>query len=296
MRLAVLLAAVCAAAASGGRVHAADQPHQKAVEAWRAQHEAAYRKEYVPLGGLFPLHEGPNTAGSATGADIVLPKRAPAKIGRFVRAGSVVGFEPEDGALVMAGKIPLKAAVTLRSDAMTEGPDELTIGGVALWVHMSGQRPVIRMRDPNGSVARSFRGFHWFPVDETYRVTGHYIKDPAPRELHVANQLGDEDVVTTDGVVEFTIDGQTVRLRPTVPEPKRLWFVFRDGTSGKETYETARFLYADLRGDGTVVMDFNEAYNPPCSFNPYTTCPLPLPENRLQVRILAGERGYEGHK
>ena len=73
-----------------------------------------------------------------------------------------------------------------------------------------------------------------------------------------------------------------------------MWFTFRDGTSGKETYDTARFLYSDLKGDGTTVLDFNEAYNPPCSFNPFTTCPLPLPENRLKVRILAGERAYTG--
>ena len=70
--------------------------------------------------------------------------------------------------------------------------------------------------------------------------------------------------------------------------------VFRDGTSGKETYEAARFLYADLKADGTTVLDFNQAYNPPCSFNPYTTCPIPPAENRLTVRILAGERDYAG--
>ena len=74
--------------------------------------------------------------------------------------------------------------------------------------------------------------------------------------------------------------------------PNRLYFIFRDGTSGKETYETARFLYSDLRSDGTTVLDFNQAYNPPCAFNPFTTCPLPLPENRLTVRILAGEKAY----
>ena len=75
-------------------------------------------------------------------------------------------------------------------------------------------------------------------------------------------------------------------------EPNRLFFVFRDGTSGKETYEAARFLYSDLRDDGTTVLDFNQAYNPPCAFNPYTTCPIPLPENRLKVRIPAGEKAY----
>ena len=89
--------------------------------------------------------------------------------------------------------------------------------------------------------------------------------------------------------------GQTLRLRPFTTRPKRFYFVFRDASSGQETYETARFLYADLLDDGTTVLDFNQAYNPPCSFNPYTTCPIPLRENRLPVKILAGEKAYPVH-
>jgi len=88
---------------------------------------------------------------------------------------------------------------------------------------------------------------------------------------------------------------EALRLRPFTTRPKRFYFVFKDLSSGKETYEAARFLYADLADDGSVVMDFNQAYNPPCAFNPYTTCPIPLPENRLTVKILAGERAYPAH-
>jgi uncharacterized protein (DUF1684 family) len=181
----------------------------------------------------------------------------------------------------------------LRSDADSER-DELAIGDLAVWVHVSGERPTIRMRDPNGEPARTFKGFQWFPIDDSYRVVGRFIKDAAPRVVRAPNQLGDEDVMQTEGVVEFALHGQSVRLRPMTTRPGRLWFIFRDGTSGKETYETARFLYADLRQDGTAVLDFNQAYNPPCAFNPYTTCPIPLPENRLKIRILAGERAYSG--
>ena len=86
--------------------------------------------------------------------------------------------------------------------------------------------------------------------------------------------------------------GQTLRLRPFTTRPKRFYFVFRDASSGQETYETARFLYSDLLDDGTTVLDFNQAYNPPCSFNPHTTCPIPLRENRLPVKVLAGEKAY----
>ena len=102
------------------------------------------------------------------------------------------------------------------------------------------------------------------------------------------------DEYLTEGVVEFELLGATRRLRPFTTRPGRLYFVFRDGSSGIETYKTARFLYADLQPDGTAVLDFNMAYNPPCAFNPFTTCPIPLRENRLDVKILAGEKAYSG--
>jgi uncharacterized protein (DUF1684 family) len=168
----------------------------------------------------------------------------------------------------------------------------LSVGDVQFLVHLTGDRRTIRVRDPNGPQARSFLGFTWFPIDAQYRVVGRFIRDAEPNRLKVPNTIGDEDVYATDGVVEFTLFGQTHRLRPFTTRPKRFYFVFRDASSGHETYETARFFYADLRDDDTVVLDFNQAYNPPCAFNPYTTCPIPLRENRMPVKILAGEKAY----
>lgn len=272
---------------------AVDEAARKETEAWRAKHEADYRRDYVPLAGLFDLKPGQNTAGSAASNDIVLPKSAPAVIGRFILNGKAVSFQPQPGVTVTLKGRRISGVVPLKSDAAEEA-DELAVGALALWVHISGERPTIRMRDPNSETARSFRGFQWFPIDDNYRVTGRFIKDPAPREVRAPNQLGDIDVMQSEGVVEFKLGGQTIRLRPMTTRPKRFWFIFRDGTSGKETYETARFLYSDLKDDGTTVLDFNQAYNPPCAFNPYTTCPIPLPENRLKVRIPVGEKAYAG--
>ena len=115
---------------------------------------------------------------------------------------------------------------------------------------------------------------------------------PAPRQLQVPSLTGDDQTYTTEGIVEFTLLGEPLRLRPMTTRPGRLYFIFRDATSGRETYSAARFLHSDLAPDGTTVLDFNQAYNPPCAFNPYTTCPLPLPENRLTVPIRAGELDY----
>jgi Zn-dependent M28 family amino/carboxypeptidase/uncharacterized protein (DUF1684 family) len=271
----------------------------KEVEAWRAKHEADYTRDWVPLAGLFFLKAGENAAGSTATNAVVLPKRLPASIGRFTYQDRHVRFEPlrlrsgADAAVTLNGK-PVTTTIDLRSDGGPGPADRLMVQDVAFWVHESGDRRAIRVHDPQSGVARSFAGFKWFPIDPAYRVTGRFIKDGKPREVKIPTLTGDYDVYATEGVVEFTLQGQTVRMRPMTTRPGRLYFIFRDATSGKETYEAARFLYSDLAPDGTTVLDFNEAYNPPCSFNPYTTCPIPPAENRLKVRIPAGEQKYGG--
>jgi uncharacterized protein (DUF1684 family) len=261
-----------------------------AVLEWRAKHEADYRRDWVSIAGLHLLKPGHNTAGSATTSDIVLPASTPPTVGRFVLDAGRVRFEPEPAVRVLLRGEPVTTAIDLRDDA-----DELVTGDVRLVVHVSGQTRSIRVRDPNGPLARGFLGFTWFPVDAQYRVMGRFIRDRLPQRRKVLNTYGDVDEYTTEGVVEFRLLGQTLRLRPFTTRPRRLYFVFRDASSGHETYETARFLYSDLRDDGTTLLDFNMAYNPPCAFNPYTTCPIPLRENRLPVKILAGERAYPVH-
>jgi uncharacterized protein (DUF1684 family) len=280
---------------ASGAVNKENSAQSLTVEQWRAKHEADYRREYVSLAGLSPLNQGANTIGSGPANTIVLPKPSADVVGTVILEGNRVRFQPVASSKASLKGIPLAGPLELKDDDAKGGPDEIeTAPGVAFWVHMSGERRTIRVRDEGGDVARSFAGFHWFPIEPGFRVTARFVKDPSPRQLRIPNQLGDEQLFTTEGIVEFTLEGQTVRMRPMTTRPGRLYFIFRDGTSGKETYETARFLYADLKADGTTVLDFNEAYNPPCAFNPFTTCPLPLPENRLTVRILAGEKNYAG--
>lgn len=291
MSLAIASAVIVLA---GVGLRGADAAYEKKVNDWRAKHEADYRRDYVPLAGLFNLKNGVNTVGSAPGSDIKLPARVPASIGRLIYDGKQVRFEPApNGRVTLRGK-PVTAAMTLADDSGTA--DELQIGDVAFWVHMSGVRHTIRLRDPQSDPAKSFTGFTWFPIDEKYRVTARFIKDPKPQQIRMASLSGDDQLYMSEGMVEFTLEGQRIRMRPMTTRPNRFFFVFRDLTSGTETYEAARFLYADLNPDGTTVLDFNEAYNPPCAFNPFTTCPLPLPENRLKIRIPAGERNYSGPK
>ncbi len=269
------------------------QDQEAAVAAWRVKHEEDYRRNYVTIAGLHDLKPGVNTAGSAAGNDIGLPPSTPSTVGRFIREGQTVRFEPAPGVQVLLKGKPVTSAIELRDDS-TAQVDELVLGDVRIVVHRSGENRTIRVRDPNGKPAREFAGFAWFPIDAKYRVTGRLIKDAQPKKMKVLNTYGDADEYLSEGVVEFTWSGRTLRLRPFTTRPGRFFFVFRDASSGQETYETARFLYSDLRDDGTTVLDFNMAYNPPCAFNTFTTCPIPLKENRLPVKILAGEKKYAG--
>ena len=242
---------------------------------------------------MFALKPGPNTAGSAKTNDIVLPASTPAVLGRFVLANHQVRFEPAKDVPVQLKGQPVTSPIDLKDDS--DKGDELTIGDVHLIVHASGEHLGLRVRDPNGPLAKGFLGFTWFPIDLQYRVVGRFIRDAEPKLAKVLNTFNDVDEYKTEGVVEFALMGQTVRLRPFTTRPNRFYFVFRDASSGQETYETARFLYSDLLPDGTTVLDFNQAYNPPCAFNPYTTCPIPMSENHLPVKVLAGEKAYPVH-
>ena len=262
-----------------------------------------YRRDWVTIAGLYPFKQGKNTAGSGSKNDVVLPASTPASVGTFVLSGERVRFEPAPpspgsggpgNVPVMLKDKPVTAPIDLRDDS-TSGATELVIGNVRLVVHVSGKERALRVRDPDGKQARDFLGFTWFPIDSQYRVIGRFIKDAEPTTMKVPNTYGDIDDYKSEGVVEFTLHGQTLRLRPFTTRPKRFYFVFRDASSGQETYETARFLYSDLLDDGTTVLDFNQAYNPPCSFNTFTTCPIPLRENRLPVKVLAGEKAYPVH-
>jgi uncharacterized protein (DUF1684 family) len=288
-------AAVGAPAATAG-VGEPDAAYRASIEEWRRQREAALRADdgWLTIAGLFFLKEGTNRFGTDPAADIVLPPgTAPAVAGVFEHRGgrTVVRLAPGVEATI-DGK-PIREA-ELRPDTTPGGYEVLSLGRLKLWVHASGARHAIRIRDPESPIRRGFTGCRWFPVDERYRVTGRFRPFASPRPVEIANILGDVERYTSPGVVELTIEGKPARLQALSASRGRLWIVFSDRTSGKETFAAARFVYTDPpAADGTVIVDFNKAYNPPCTFNPHTTCPLPPRSNRLPVRIAAGELDYK---
>ena len=265
--------------------------HQQQVQAWRQKHEADYRRDFVSISGLHFLEPGVHTVGSGRANAIVIDAPVQPVIGRLTLEDGRVLFDPAAGIAVTQKGQPVRPPIVMKAPTSPPAP-EIAIGDVRFVVHETGDRLALRVRDPNGAPAKAFLGFAWFPIDPAYRVVARFVRDSEPRKLPVVNTLDAVDTYSTEGVLEFTLQGTPLRLRPFTTRPKRFYIVFRDASAGVETYQVARFLYADLRDDGTAVLDFNEAYNPPCAFNKYTTCPLPLKENILPVKILAGERSY----
>ena len=227
--MAVAATAGCRLGTSQDRAAMDVEAATKESEAWRAKHEADYRREWVTIAGLHFLETGLHTAGSAPSNDIVLPPSAPPVLGRFVLEGDAVRFEPQPGSAVSLNDKIVSAPIRLADDGEAKA-DELAVGDVRLVVHRSGQRKSLRVWDPGGELARGFLGFTWFPIQMDYRVTGRFIPDATPREMQVMNTFGDLDTFKTEGVVEFTVQGQTLRLRPFTTRPKRFYFVFRDAS------------------------------------------------------------------
>jgi uncharacterized protein (DUF1684 family) len=267
--------------------------YRASIEKWRQEYEEDLTSDHgwLTISGLFWLHEGENRFGSDPTNDIVLPDSAPADAGVFeFHAGKTIAHMKPGVAATMNGKPVVTAE--LRPDSRE---DRIKLGPLTLWVHASGDRYAIRLRDPNSALRHDFRGLTWFPVDESYRVSARFVTYDQPKKVSIQNLAGDSLMLPLNGIAVFTLHGQEFRLEGYFDPPENptaVSFVIRDLTSGKETYAAARFLDADVPKDGNVILDFNEAYNPPCAYNPYTTCPLPPPGNRMRTRIEAGEKVY----
>jgi len=308
---AIVLASACLVSASGSS-------YQESVEKWRHDYETYLKADdgWLTVSGLFWLHEGENRFGSDPLCDIVLPgPSTPPLAGYFDfhEGKTSVHMNPGvkstlNGKLIQSAELrpysrphvnagvqaTFNAEPTQVAAAQADpSGDRITMGDLILYVHTSGNRFAIRVKDKNSKLRRNFSGLQWFSIDETYLFTAGYVPYDSPKQIETQNILGDVEKVSIVGYVSFSLRGQEYRLDAEGLDSGGLFIVFRDLTSGKETYGAARFLAAEAPNGGRVLIDFNKAYNPPCAYNPYTTCPLPLPGNRLRVGIPAGEKMYK---
>jgi uncharacterized protein (DUF1684 family) len=259
------------------------------IRSWQESRLSELKSDngWLTLTGLFWLKEGSNSIGSARSANIELPAgSAPEKVGSIVLDKDRVTFAVTDGVEVTVnGKVVHD--FELIADAGPK-PTAAHLGTLSIGLIKRGERYAIRVKDSNSAARREFRGLQWFEPKQDYRVTAILEPFEKPKEVAIPNVLGDSYKMMSPGVLHFTLLGKEMTVQP-VMEDEKLFIIFRDETSGKSTYGAGRFLYADAPVNGKVILDFNRAFNPPCAFTAYATCPLPPRQNRLQVLVEAGE-------
>jgi len=231
--------------------------------------------------------------GSAKDNDLVIAS-APAHLGTIVLSGTKasIALDAKSGATIDGAPKPEGELL----DDTHEKPTVIAFGTTNFYLIKREDKYGLRIKDSEAPARKQFVGIDYFDIDPSWRIEAKWEAYDPPHEVEEANIIGQTDKVIVPGAAVFEHGGHTFRVEPVIETPgdTELFLVFADQTSGKETYGAARFVYTEPPKDGKVVIDFNKAYNPPCAFTPYATCPLPTAQNRLKTRVTAGEKKYRG--
>ncbi|HYJ04624.1 MAG TPA: DUF1684 domain-containing protein [Chthoniobacterales bacterium] len=264
------------------------------IEKWRSDVEANLKKEtgWLTVAGLFWLKEGTNTVGAGENFDVRLTDNfKQGKFGQIDFKNGVATLKVEKG---IEAQVDGKSVSTVDLVSDEKGkPTEIRTGTQTFFLIKREDRFGIRLRDSNSEARRNFTGRHWFPIEESSKVAARLEASPEPKEIMIPNVMGGQFKMKSRGVLKFTLKGKEYSLEPVTEDDDQLFIIFGDGSNRNETYKAGRFLYADKPVNGETVLDFNKAYNPPCAFTPFATCPLPPPQNKLEVEIKAGEKRYD---
>jgi uncharacterized protein (DUF1684 family) len=273
----------------------AQTDYVKEVEKWRSEREARLKTEtgWLTVAGLSWLKEGTNTVGAGENFDVRLTDNfKQGKFGEIEFKNGAARLTLEKRVEAQADGKSVSAPVDLVSDEKGK-PTEIRTGTQTFFLIKREERFGIRLKDSNSEARRNFKGLHWFPVDTSYKVTARLEAFPEPKEIAVPNVLGGSFKMKSPGILKFALNGKECSLTPVLEDDGTLFIIFNDKSSENETYKAGRFLYADKPVNGEAILDFNKAENPPCAFTAFATCPLPRPENRLNVEIKAGEKRYD---
>ena len=266
----------------------------RSIETWRSERLAALTapESWLSLIGLHALAPGAQTVGS--GADNAIRLRAgPARLGVItVAADRVVTLALEPGVAATIGGQAIAQGGLAFTD---EAPTRVRFGTASFIVIERGGNLYLRVRDSETARRRDFVGIDSFPIDSRWRIDAQWIPFDPVRQVPITNILGQTGPEPAPGKAVFVYEGRTHELI-AIDEggEDQLFFILTDLTAGEETYGAARFLYTRRPREGRLLLDFNQVENPPCAFNPYSTCPLPPRENRLPFRLEAGEKTYRG--
>ncbi len=246
---------------------------------------------WLNLVGRTWLKPGVNKFGSAKDNDVIIESdKVPPYMGEFIFNDSTVIMKIYDGVRVLHNGQPVKETIMI--DDQKKDITIFEYGTVRWNLIIRGDKYGIRFRDLDAPLVKNFKGIERFPVNEDWKIKAGFEAYNPPKKIFVPNILGQIDEELSPGAVVFEKEGKIFRL-DAIDEGDRFFLIFADETSGEETYGGGRFIYVDKPdSSGKIILDFNKAYNPPCVFTKYATCPLPPEQNYLNLKINAGEKKY----
>lgn len=271
-----------------------DSEYIEEIQAWDERRAKGLVRPtgWMSVVGLFPLSPGDNTFGSANDNALVFPEGAPGHAGVLRLTDGVVTIEVADGVRITSDEKPV-TAMTLGAD-VDDTTTILEMGSFQFYIIERNNTSYVRLKDTDCEACKHFIGIERFEISPKWRIEAKWHPYDPPKEIEIPTVVGYVAIETTPGVAEFTVDGKTVRLEPTL-EGDQLFFVFADLTTEFETYGGGRYIYTGpVDSNGIVILDFNKAFNPPCVFTNYATCSLPRDVNRMDIRLEAGEKMYRG--
>jgi uncharacterized protein (DUF1684 family) len=287
-------------AAPNAEASAADAAHrayEKEIRDWRTERVQRLQKPdgWLSLVGMHWLENGATTrvgSGADNGTRLAV---GPARLGIIsVSKDGIVHYQPEADAGITIDGAPADKPVDLVSDAVPNAQPTVVgfnKGDASFIVIKRGDRYALRVRDALAPTRTGFTGIDYFDINPDFRLVAKFKANPPGAKINIVNILGIDEPMDNPGTLTFTKDGKSFTVDTIDEGDHRLFLVFADRTSGHETYAASRFVYAAYPGaDGTTVLDFNKAYNPPCAFTAFSTCPLPPPQNRIDLAITAGEK------
>lgn len=276
--------------------------YKKEMEVWHANRLQRLTSEngWLTLVGLYWLKEGKNPFGSDTTNTVILPagKTAPVA-GTLTLDHGIVRMETAPGTEARIKDSAVTAA-TLHDDG--EGatdPTIVRIGTVSFYVIKRDGQLGIRVKDSQSATRLNFKGLDYYPVNADYRFEARYEPYSPPKMIKIATMINTVEEDSCPGALVFDHDGKQQRLDVVIEtgSDNEFFIMFSDETSGKDTYGMGRQVYTSLPdANGKVILDFNKAYNWPCVFTEFATCPIPPSQNHLPFRVEAGEKMYSGHK
>ena len=272
----------------------ADETYAESIRQWRKEY--AQRRlspdGWLAITGLFWLEQGENRMGSDPSNQVILPSgSAPAFAGIFSLRESEITLQAAEG-----------VEMAINDQLVTTTPIIITEDGSSEWVLLNelkisviqrGSRYGVRVYDQNHPALKMPIDLRWYPVKEEFRIQARFVPLDQPYTISIVNVMGDFLEEPCTGYAEFTAQGETCRLYALpIEDSGRLWFLFQDATGSHTTYPGGRFLTSDGPQEGQIVLDFNKAYNPPCAYTDFATCPLPPAVNRLPIPVEAGEMKF----